>query len=278
MFYDRTNAAGGGSFYSRTNDATVGSAQAGGSLSVAVAIVPTVVVLGDALVTLEAPLYFGRGSIFHESNFTGEPVVGAVIRYPTTDGFVILPDGTCYADTNSGTYTCWYDEGEGEVEFTVTLDDHVDAYGDVFVATAITALGVAIGGTAGEATGGLAEATAVDADGIAYSAVIAVGDLDTASGVAPGGSAVSQAFPGDAHGGLSLATATAIFGSAVGAAVAPGHIGTVSASAVTGTGNEAGVGLAAGQIGVAVAITVDGKGRAQWGKVPKSTTIWTRVS
>lgn len=93
---------------------------------------PTATAAGYGVVTLVDPINTGPGSIAFFGNFEGAAVAGDIVRYPTTNAFQVLPDGTCLADLNSGEYVCYYTSLDGEYvdyEFTITLVDFVTAWG-----------------------------------------------------------------------------------------------------------------------------------------------------
>lgn len=280
IFYDRTNDAGSGTRYDRSNDATVGVGNAFGDIGTAVASAISATVIGYATVTLTSPLYSGPGSITYTSNFTGVPAVGDIVRYPTTNNFQVLPDSAVVADVNSGAYACFYTALDGsftDEPFTVNLSGTANAFGDINIATTVAISATAVGFTAGAASGLIGTATTVAPDATAIEAAIASGDIGTATTSAPTATAASSAFPGDAVGGIAIATAFAVEGSATGMAIAFGAIGTAAAIAMDGTANEAGRGDAIGDLPVAFAFPVLGTGRAQWGHVSKADTIWTVV-
>lgn len=278
IFWDRTNDAGDGAFYDRTNDATIGTALAVGALSTAMAVEPQASVSGFASVTLANPLWLGPGSILAPWNFQGTPLPGDVVRHATDNGFTVLPDGTCYANVNTGTYECYYDDGSGEEPFSVTLDDSIQVYPGMSAASSVSAAGAAQGGFSAEATGALAIASVVAPGGVGFEEVEALGAIGIASSAAPAGQAISESFPGDARGSIGVASSSRANGSATGAGNARGALFTAQAETILGEGNEEGVGIAIGEIGTAIAMTIDGAGRAQWGVVPKHHTIWVRVN
>lgn len=279
-YYSRTNDAGSGQFFDRTNDADIGSAAAFGSLGIATTVAPGALATGYVTVTLVAPLYTGPGSILYSSNFTGTPAAGDTVRYPTNNGFAVLSDGSTQADTNSGAYDCFYTALDGsfiDFAFTVNLSGAALAIGDLATAVSTSIAATAIGFTAGNASGALVTVTSTAPAATAIENVVASGDLGTATTVTVDGSATSSSFPGDAFGSLAIATVTSPDGFAVGAAVALGALETVIVVALDGIGNEAGRGDAIGGIPGVYASTVDGNGRSQWGPVQKADTIWTPV-
>jgi len=278
-FYDRSSDAGAGAFYDRTNDADLGSAQAFGGFATAVLVSVGAGASGYSTVSLAEPFDYGIGSIFWPLRWTGsDPETGDTVRFPTDDGFRILLDGTIQSSVNTGTYECWYDDGTGEVQFDVTLDDHADAIGAMPGAFRETFEGSAWGGTAGNASGDLAEASSGVTEGEASNAVVADGVISVASTLAPAGVAESASFPGNALGSIAIATAFTARGTASGAAEVFAGVGVATAEAFDGIGNETGRGDAIGGFPGARALSLDGNGRVMWGRVPKNNTIWTVVS
>lgn len=86
---------------------------------------------GYNVVTLTLPQNTGPGSITAAGNFTGTFVDGTQIEFQTSNGFNILPDGTCSATVSSGTWNCRANDGTGWQAFTVTLSSSGGGGGDV---------------------------------------------------------------------------------------------------------------------------------------------------
>jgi hypothetical protein len=280
VFYDRTNNAGGGTYYDRTNDASTGFASAFGDIASVSTSAPAATALGYTNVTLVAPLYTGPGSICDPAIFTtGSPAAGDTISYPTTSNFTVLPDGTIQCDINSGSYACFYTALDGSFTnfaFTVTLNATAYAYSALVTDSVVTVDGSAVGFFVGSASAALDTATSVTTDGVA--AQSAPGDIATVTTSGPDGFAASAAFPADAQGPVGSVSALTVDGFATGSAIALVDIAVATSQYIQGVGNEFGRGDAMADMATANAITVDGKGRAQWGKVPKGSTIWTLVS
>lgn len=142
--------------------------------------------LGFAVIEIEFPVNEGPGSIFYPSNFDGEPAEGDTVRYPTANGFTILPDGTIIAE-EYGEYVCYYDDGDGEVEFTVVIDENAYVFADGATATATPSEDPDLyGGVNTSGTGGTVTATAPT--GIANVGTIATGPGSTATATPAEGS------------------------------------------------------------------------------------------
>lgn len=85
--------------------------------------------LGHAVVTIKLPVNTGPRSIFYPDWFEGEPQEGDTITYPTTNGLVILPDGTAIAE-DYGSWECVYDDGDETYEFTLVIDANAYVFAD----------------------------------------------------------------------------------------------------------------------------------------------------
>lgn len=192
---------------------------------------------------LDAP-----GSIFHGwgqpwGNFTGTPHIGDTCRYPTNNGFAIAPDGSVSANAY-GTYVCYYNDGTGEVPFTVVIDNSSRVYAGAAAASVIAAVGAVYGGV--NVVGSGATRPATPATGTASSGNIAVGAGAQATTSAPG---ATVSGPGAASGAGAQATTTPSTGiaeTAVGASGAGAQATTTPASgSATGAQIATGSGVTA---------------------------------
>lgn len=278
IFYDQSNAVGDGSFFDRSNNADGSAGLASGGVGTVVASSPDSSALGYATVVLVAPIYTGPGSIAFSSNFTGTAVAGDTVRYPTTNGFVVHDDASVSATVNSGSYACFYNDGVTEEAFTVSLSGTAIVTGALPSVTSEFPNGTATGSTLGDASGAIATVTATAPNGSAVEASIAAGDVGTATSSALDGTGTSSQFGGSASGSITNVQASVINGNAVGFAEATCDLVTVTSVTLDGTVNEVGRGDASGDIATATVLEFDGRGRAQWGKVAPTTTIWTRAS
>ena len=281
IFYDRTNAAGGGSFFDRSNEANPAAGLASGSLTTATSSTPAATVTAYAVVTLVDPIDTGPGSIAYTSNFTGTPAAGDTVHYPTSNGFQVHEDGTVSALTNSGAYACFYTALDGsftDEPFTVNLDGTAVTAGDIAGAVSVAPSGSAQGFVAGNASGAIPTATASSVAGAADSPVVAAGSIGTATSVAPAGNANAPSFIADARGSLVNVISIAPTGSAKGAANALGQLPTATVSGPDGTANEFGRADAFGAIPEASASPPGARARAQWGVIHSPGKIWNVVS
>jgi phage gp36-like protein len=240
-------ASASGSGVTDTATAPSGSATGGTTASGAgvtdTASAPTGSAIGYAVVVLVDPIYTGPGSFLIQSNFVGTPVAGDVVRYPTTNGLTIFQNGEVRSNTNSGSYDCFYNDGSGEVAFTLTLDGNSYAFGNGVTDSASAPTGNATG--AANASGSGVTDTASPATGSASGGApgSASGTGLTDNATAPTGNATGAA---SISAGGATDNATASSGNATGAANASGSGITDTASPATGSAFGGAPGSAAG--------------------------------
>lgn len=245
--------------------------EAQGAGVTAAADAPTATASGFGIVVLADPINTGPGSIAFFSNFEGTAQAGDIVRFPTTNGFHVLSDGTCIADVNTGSFECFYDDGGGEVAFTVTLLPYVAAWG-AGVEGAAQAPDASLYGGVNVSGSGVTDA-ATAPTGHATSGKIAVGAGATATAQAPDASVTAEA---DASGAGIEVTASAPDAVAETVALAQGEgvEATATAPEAEASGDVHGIG--AGVTVESIAPTAFAQGDRLPGSIPYAalTTIY----
>lgn len=281
IFYDRSNAAGGGAFFDRSNNADGAAGLASGSIGTAVASAIAATVAAYATVTFVDPISTGPGSLGYSSNFTGTPAAGDIVRYPTTNGFQVHSDGGVSALVNTGAYACFYTALDGsftDEPFTVNLSGVAQVFADIAVATTSPPTATAVGFRAGVASAAIGTVTTAALAATADARTVATGAIGTATSSPPAGTGSAPTFVANASASGVTVISVAPKATATGGALAIAQLPTALAIAPEGLANEEGRAEAFGDIGTAVASPPDVKARAQWGVVHSPGKIWTLVS
>lgn len=188
---------------------------------------------GYRFVQFTSPLRFGPDSIFYPSRFSGTPNPGEVARFPFVSGFNILSDGTIVSDAY-GTFQCYYNDGGGEVAFTVTLNENADVYAAGSTATATPSTVSNYGGV--NIAGDAPDVVATPSTGTGTAGNIAPGAGSTATATAPGASVQAGAAASGA-GSSATATPSTGVGETTVAADGAGVTATVAAAQASASGD-----------------------------------------
>lgn len=216
---------------------------------------PTGTGVGYAFVTFTNPIDTSMGSIAWASGGTCVPVAGATMRYPT--GVTVYANGDVDFASNNASYTCFYNDGSGEVAVVFQVAPIIVASSTS--ATVSDSAPTAAAGGAALATGaGITDAdTAPQANASASATASGSGVTETDS--APTGVASN---PGAASGAGVTDNASAPTGTASATTFAAGAGIAESDSAPAATAQGAATASAAGITDSDAAATATGTGGA----------------
>lgn len=274
--YDLLDAPGAGSASAAGATATAtaadGSAAPGPTGAGVTATATAAQGHGYRFVQFVAPLRTGPESIFYPSRFDGTPNAGEVCRFPAVDGFNILSDGTIVSDAY-GTFVCYYNDGTGEVEFTVELNENADVYAAGATAAASASNASLYGGV--NIAGDAPDVTATPSTGTGTAGNIATGAGATATAT-PSGASLQAGAAAAGAGTTATAAASTGVGETTVAAEGEGVEVTTDAADATASGDVYGSG--AGVTAVATPAAGVAVGDRLPGSIPylAMTTVYPR--